>query len=97
MYCWVELRYPDKFDIGKGGLFPRSGQVVKYYREQTKDDTSKVWTQKALATRLGITEQAVRDIESRDVDMNVSRRQLLSELFHIPPILLGVVTANEIE
>ena len=66
-------------------------------REQTKDDTGKVWTQQRLAARLGITDKAIRDIENRDAGVDFARRQFLSELFHIPPILLGIVTAQEIE
>jgi tetratricopeptide (TPR) repeat protein len=95
MDWWVELGYPP-FAPGKCG-FPRTGQVIKHYREQTKDETGKVWTQKALAARLGITEKAVWEMENRDTDLDFQRRQFLSQLFHIPPILLGIVTAEQIE
>ncbi len=93
MYWWVKLDYPP-FAPGKCG-FPRTGQVIKHYREQTKDDTGKVWTQQALAARLGITDKAVRDIENRDAGIDFERRQFLSELFNIPPILLGIVSLDE--
>jgi tetratricopeptide (TPR) repeat protein len=95
MYWWVELGYPP-FAPGKCG-FPRTGEVIKHYREQTKDDTGKVWTQKALADWLDITEKAVWEIEKRDVSVSFDRRQLLSELFSIPPVLLGITTAADIE
>jgi len=95
MSWWVELGYPS-FEEGKGG-FPRAGQVVKYYRERKMDDKGRPWTQKALAKVLGITENAVRDIENRDVGMDFERRQFLCKLFDIPPILLGIITIEQIE
>jgi tetratricopeptide (TPR) repeat protein len=97
MYWWVELGYPDAFDLGKDGIFPRPGQVVKYYRERKMDDKGKAWTQKNLARTLGMTDNAVRDIENRNVGMDFERRQFLSRLFDIPPILLGIVTLGEID
>ncbi len=97
MYWWVELGYPDAFDLGKDGFFPRPGQVVKYYRERKMDDKGKAWTQKGLAKTLGLTDNAVRDIENKDVGMDFDRRQFLSKLFDIPPILLGVITPAEID
>ncbi len=98
MHWWVELGYPDAFDLGKDGFFPRPGQVVKYYRERKMDDKGKAWTQKGLAKTLGLTDNAVRGIENRDVGMDdVDRRQFLCKLFDIPPILLGIVTLAEIE
>ena len=98
MYWWVELGYPDAFDLGKDGMFPRPGQVVKYYRERKMDDKGKPWTQKNLAKTLGLTDNGVRDIENRDVGMDdFGRRQFLCKLFGIPPILLGIVSPGEID
>ena len=98
MYWWVELEYPDAFDWGKDKFFPRPGQVVKYYRERKMDDKGKAWTQKGLAKTLGVTDNAVRDIENRDVGMDdFGRRQFLCKLFDIPPMLLGIMTPGEIE
>ena len=45
---------------------------------------------------LGISEIAVRDIENKDIGMDFERRQFLSKLFNIPPILLGVITIEQI-
>jgi tetratricopeptide (TPR) repeat protein len=96
MYWWVELGYPDAFDLGRDGFFPRPGQVVKYYRERKMDNNGKAWTQKNLAKTLGLTCNGVRDIENRDVGMDFDRRQFLSKLFGIPPLLLGIMTPDEI-
>jgi tetratricopeptide (TPR) repeat protein len=97
MYWWVELGYPDAFDLGRDGFFPRPGQVVKYYRERKMNDKGKAWTQKNLAKTLGLTDNGVRDIENRDIGMDdFGRRQFLGKLFDIPPILLGIVTPAEI-
>src|SRR5436305_5797369 len=40
MFWWVELGYPNAFEMGKGG-FPKAGQVIKYYREKTMDHEGK--------------------------------------------------------
>lgn len=61
------------------------------------DDKGRPWTQKALAKVLGISENAVRDIENRDVEMDFERRQFLCKLFDIPPLLLGIITLEQIE
>jgi tetratricopeptide (TPR) repeat protein len=54
------------------------------------------YTQQHLAQILGITDQAVRDLENKDAGMDFDRRQFLSKLLAIPPILLGVITLDEI-
>ena|SRR5579864_1778998 len=96
MYWWVELDYPDAFDLGKDGFFPRPGQVVKYYRERTMDDKGKPYTQKVFGKVLGISDNAVRDIENRDAGMDdFGRRQFCCKLFGIPPILLGIMTPGD--
>ena len=92
---WVELGHPS-FAPGTDGFFPRTGEVVKYYRERKMDDKGKAWTQEALARVLGISEQAVRDIENKDAGMDHDRRHFLSRVFGIPPILFGIVTVAEI-
>jgi hypothetical protein len=43
MVWWVDLGYPP-FEEGKDG-FPRTGQVVKHYRENKMNDTGNAWTQ----------------------------------------------------
>src|SRR5215470_14895426 len=97
MYWWVELGYPDAFDLGKDRFYPRPGQVLKYYRGQKMNDKGRAWTQKNLARTLGMSDNGVRDIENRDVGMDdFGRRQFLCKLFGIPPILLGIMTPSDI-
>jgi transcriptional regulator with XRE-family HTH domain len=92
---WVELGYP-AFAPGKDGFLPRTGQVIKHYRGLKMDTKGKAWTQRGLALALNITEQAVRDLENKDSGMDFDRRQFLSKLFDIPPVLLGIRTREEI-
>ena len=92
---WVDQGY-HPFECGKDG-FPRPGKVVKYYRSLKRNDKGKPWTQKDLASVLGISEQAVRDLENRDAGMNsYDRRRFLADLFNIPYVLLGIVSLEEI-
>ena len=95
MYWWVALGYPDAFEEGKGG-FPRTGQVIKYYRERTMDHEGFPYTQKDLAKVLGITDHTVRELENKDLGIDHDRRQFLSKLFNIPPILLGIFTIEQV-
>jgi transcriptional regulator with XRE-family HTH domain len=92
---WVELGY-HAFEPGRHGLFPRTGQVIKHYRALKLDQKGRAWTQRLLAQTLGLTDQAVWDLENRDIGMDFDRRQFLSDLFAIPPVLLGIVTVEEI-
>src|SRR5579875_954895 len=93
---WWEAKGYYSFERGKDG-FPRPGQVVKYYRKAKRKDNGKSWTQKDLAIALGISEQAVRDLENRDVGMDsYDRRRFLADLFAIPPMLLGIVSLEEL-
>jgi tetratricopeptide (TPR) repeat protein len=93
---WVELGYA-AFAAGSEDFLPNPGQVIKHYRGQKLDNKGKPWTQRLLAQTLGVTDQAVWDLENRDSRMdNCDRRQFLSELFGIPPLLLGIITLEEI-
>jgi transcriptional regulator with XRE-family HTH domain len=96
MEWWIELGYP-AFTAGKNG-FPRTGQVVKYYRQHKKDGQGKmVYSQEKLAQALGIKPKAVWNIENRDADISTDRRILLCNLLGISGALLGVRTLEEIE
>jgi transcriptional regulator with XRE-family HTH domain len=95
MCWWIELGYPP-FSKGKGG-FPRTGQVIKHYREASVDDDGHAWTQKRLAEVLKLTDKTIGEIENRDAFVDFERRQFLSDLFDVPPVLLGIITQTEIE
>ena len=94
MSWWVDLGYLP-FENGNGD-FPRTGQVIRYYREQKRDDGGRAWTQSRLAAFLTVSEKAVWDIENRDASVDVDRRQRISQCLDIPPILLGIRTREEI-
>ena len=95
-FWWVTLGYPS-FAPGKDGFFPRTGEVVKYYRGRAMDK-GKPWTQGGLAKALNLeTNQTIWNLENLDTDLSFERRQFLSRLFDIPPILLGIITLEEIE
>src|SRR5579859_2588686 len=94
MSWWVDLGYPP-FEEGRGG-FPRTGQVVKHYRENKMDDAGKAWTQVRLARELKVTNKAVGEVENLDTNIDVDRRERLCLLFDIPAILLGIRTREEI-
>lgn len=94
---WIELGYPP-FAPGNDGFFPRTGQVVKYYRGLAMDTKSKLWTQKGLAKALGLeSDQTVWDLETKDTALDFERRQFLCKVFDIPPILFGIITPAEID
>ena len=92
---WISMGYPE-FEAGEDG-FPRPGQVTKHYRYLKKRGDGQPWTQRDLAYVLGISENEVRNMENRDRGFSLERRRFLAHLLNIPPILLGVVTLEQIE
>src|SRR5437764_1049884 len=94
MSWWADLQYPP-FEEGQDG-FPRTGQVVKHYRENKRDEQGRVWTQSQLAEVLGISVKTVAEIELRDASLDFGRRQRLCHCLDVPPILLGIRTRDEI-
>ena len=93
---WDDLGYPS-FEEEEKDDFPRTGQVVKHYRENKMDDAGHAWTQIKLAKALKISESAVVEIENLDVRLGIDRRERLCQLLDIPPILLGIRTRAEIQ
>lgn len=72
------------FDAGENNL-PHLGQVIRYYRELRK------WKAKDLADALGQSPRHTYEIEgSPNMPELISRRQALSTLLKIPPVLLGL-------
>jgi len=72
------------FDPGENNL-PHLGQVIRYYRELRQ------WKAKDLADALGQSPRHVYEIESSpNMPELISRRQALSNLLKIPPVLLGL-------
>lgn len=72
------------FDAGENNL-PHLGQVIRYYRELRK------WKAKDLADALGQSPRHIYEIESSpNMPELISRRQALSTLLKIPPVLLGL-------
>jgi hypothetical protein len=95
MEWWEEMGYPP-FEAGRNG-FPRTGEVIKYYRERKVTSTGELmFSQKDVATILGLKRyQSYADIENHDAEINPDRRELLCGLFGIPPLLLKVVTLEQ--
>ncbi|QBD80443.1 hypothetical protein EPA93_32505 [Ktedonosporobacter rubrisoli] len=86
---WVELGYYS-FEPGEND-FPRPGQVIRYYRQQKFKSDGKCWTQQDLANALGLTEQAVCLMETKDLGLDsITRRRVLIRILQIPAILLGL-------
>src|SRR5579859_5001686 len=86
--------------FGGEGLVLRDNRDPTSYptRERKMDHEGHSYTQSYLAQVLGISEQALRDLENKDASMDdFSRRQFLSKWLAIPPILLGIITRDEID
>jgi hypothetical protein len=96
MCWWIDLGYP-AFEEGKGG-FPRTGQVIKHYREKKKDEAGHAWTQIKLAKHLKISAKGAGDIENRDAGLpDMDRRRHLCEWFAIPAPLLVLHSLNMVK
>jgi transcriptional regulator with XRE-family HTH domain len=95
-HWWVQLGYP-AFEPGDQG-FPRPGQVLKHYRLLKRKADGKPWTQADLAQVLGVNVLAVSEMENKDVGLkDIHRLRQLANLFAIPPLLLGIVSLEEIQ
>src|SRR5690242_11637154 len=82
------------FDPGENNL-PHLGQVIRYYRELRQ------WKVKDLADALGQSPRHVYEIESSaNMPELISRRQAISNLLKIPPVLLGlsvIIPGNDLD
>lgn len=92
---WVDEGY-SPFHAGEDG-YPLAGQVIKCYREtrsrpnQTLASDVERWTQCDLAEALGVSEFTVRKMENQHKGLDsITRREALSFLLNIPPVLLGL-------
>src|SRR2546429_4109537 len=88
-YKWWYTYGP--FDPGENNL-PHLGQVIRYYRELRQ------WKAKDLADALGQSVRHIYEIESSpNMPELISRRQALSNILKIPPVLLGlaVITSDD--
>ena len=85
---WLKEGFPP-FIAGPDG-YPNPGQVVKYYREQKKQQNSS-WTQAGLGIALNISDVAVRCMENSNESLDsISRRRALVFILGISPALLGL-------
>ena len=61
-------------------------------------DKGKPWTQRGLAKALNLeSNQTIWELETKDTELEFERRQFLCRLFDIPPVLLGIITLDEID
>lgn len=89
MFWWQEMGYPP-FKPDNNG-FPRIGEVIKHYRE------GEGMKQSILAKKLGIETRQMKRIENEDAPVDDERRRIICKwLPSLPPILLGIVTLEEI-
>lgn len=73
-----------------------SGQIVKQHRKM-KPKEHPLHSQKGLARALSITDKAVRDMEKKGIGLDsIARRRVLALLLDIPPVVLGIITLEEI-
>lgn len=94
-FWWIRMGYPSFTPDQRG--FPCPGQVAQYYREHTLKDDGTSWTQADLSKVLGITVKAISEMENKSAGMDsIERRRILVDLFNIPPILMGIVTIDDI-
>lgn len=95
---WVNEGYPP-FHAGEDG-YPLVGQVIKHYREiklhqprqtQALASDGEKWTQRNLAEALEVSEFTVRKMENQHKGLDaITRREALSFLLSVPPVLLGL-------
>lgn len=92
---WVRQGYPPFVPDSSG--YPKAGQVLKYYREQTLRDDGNPWTQADLAHVLNVTTKAISEMENHEKGLDsLKRRRFLADLFAIPPILFGITSLDAI-
>jgi transcriptional regulator with XRE-family HTH domain len=82
--------------------FPELGSVIKYFRKKMVytdiDGCERRWTQRDLANALGLSEDMVGLMETKnEVEDSISRRRALADILKIPPVLLGIGTLADLE
>jgi tetratricopeptide (TPR) repeat protein len=95
MHWWVKLGYHD-FSEGPDG-YPAIGDVVRHYRDALKDERGRPMSQRELAKRMKVDRRTVQRTEKENEDLSRDRREALATILKIPPVLLGIVTLEEVE
>jgi len=96
---FVQAGFP-AFPLDEHG-FPQLGPLVKYFRKKMRytdlDGCERWWTQQDLANALGLKEEMVGLMETKNAGDSVSRRRALADILNIPPVFLGIGTLADLE
>ena len=97
---FIQAGYP-AFPLDEYG-FPQIGPVIKYFRKQMVytdlDGSERWWTQRDLADALGLKEDMIGLMETKNVtEDSISRRRALADALNIPPVFLGIGTLADLE
>src|SRR5579864_5623999 len=97
---FIQAGYP-AFPLDEQG-FPQIGPIIKYFRKQMVytdlDGSERWWRQQDLANVLGLTEDMIGLMETKNLtEDSISRRRALAEALNIPPVFLGIGTLADLE
>src|SRR5579859_3330726 len=97
---FIQAGYP-AFPLDEQG-FPQIGPLIKYFRKQMVytdlDGSERWWRQQDLADALGLKEDMIGLMETKNVtEDSISRRRALAEALNIPPVFLGIGTLADLE
>ncbi len=93
---WGQAGQYGPFTIQADG-WPHAGEVVRHYRKHANLSASDVAQRYSQATGTPVAATWILDMESKNkVPTDMLRRRALADLLHIPPVLLGLASLEQV-
>src|SRR6266516_2837255 len=75
--------------------WPHAGQVIRHYRRKQKMSAEELASHYGKAINAQVTARWILKMEQQNqVPVDISRRRILTNILHIPPVLLGLASLD---
>lgn len=96
MIFWGEKGEYGPFTAQDNG-WPNAGEVIRHYRRKLKMSAEELARQYGEAIGEQVTARWILKMEQQNkVPTNITRRQALTKILHVPPVLLGIASLEQV-